>query len=279
MLGFPNNEINYTSPINPNMGGMYSIPPNPIGNIANIGNYGYNQGDSFSMFMNSPYYTNNFTYVNPYALLQQQKAMEAARKEQLRQQSETMKSISRMVHQSLGDMDGEELERYLEIYDYETENKELIELAEQVREYNRLANLKPVTPNYAYINYFNRVSESFKKNYPDNMSLSEYLDKAGELYRQSLIYMYERREKNGKLKYDSDQFNKLVDLHRTSSSYFNGILTGNNNSVDIGDLEIKIPDGERPKMVLNMPSKLQEYAARKQAFIQACLNSNTKTLG
>ena len=277
MLGFPNNGY-YTSPIIQSMGGMGSIPPTPIGNIANIGGYGYNTGPQpFSSYMNSPYYTNNYSYYNPYAMLQRQKAMEAARQEAIRKQSDVMKSISRNVHKALGDLNEEQMEEHLKQYDYETHNHELQELAEDVRLYNKLANLVPVQPNYAYIAYCNKISASYKEKYPDDMSLAEFLDKAGELYRDSLIEMNERKQRDGKLKYNSNGFKDLVDLHRNSSSYFNGILTGNQKSIDIGDLEIKIPDnGNKPSLVLNMPSKLTEYQQRRQQFIQACLNSGRK---
>ena len=254
---------------------MGSIPPNPIGNIATIGGYGYNQ--PFSTYMNSPYYTNNYSYYNPYAMIQHQKAMEAARKEAIRKQSDVMKSISRNVHAALGDLDDKQMEEHLRQYDYETHDTELEELREQFRLYVKLGNLKPVQPNYGYLAYCQKISKSYKDRFPDDMSLADFLENAGVLYREALIEMNERKQRDGKLKYNSDSFKNLVDLHRTSSSYFNGILTGKEKSIDIGDLEIRIPDnGDKPKMVLNMPSKFTEYQERRQQFIQACLNSGKK---
>ena len=275
MLGFPGGA--YMPPFQQNnIGGMGSIPPSPIGNIANIGGYGYNTGARWGGFMNSPYYTNNFNYYNPYAIQQQQKAIEAAQKEMRRKQSDMMKHISRVVHKALGDITDEaELEEHLKQYDYETVDTEVNEICEQLRLRRRLINLKPVQPNYAWLSYAHKIQDSYKSKYPDDMSLAEFLDKAGELYRDSLIELNERKQRDGKLKYNSDKFKSIVDLHRSSSSYFNSALSG--KSVDIGDLEIQLPNnGERPKMVLNMPSKLSEYAERRQKFIQACLNSGKR---
>lgn len=277
MLGFPNDGINYGSPIVQNMGGMGSIPPSPIGNIANIGGCGYNSvnGTPFGM-MNSPYYTNTFSYNNPYLVLQRQKAMEAAKKEAIRKQGDMMKSISTVVHKALNDMEEEELEEHLNRnYNYQEANSEMEEMVEQVRQYNKLANLKPIAPNYGFLTYCSKVSKSYKDKYPDDMSLADYLNNAGNLYREALIEMNERKQRDGKLKYNSNNFKNIVDMHRTSSSYFNGILTGKTKSIDIGDLEIQIPNnGERPKMVLNMPSKMQEYADRKAKFIESCLRGS-----
>lgn len=276
MLGFPPNDgINYESPIIQSMGGMGSIPPTPIGNIANIGGIGYMPG----RMMNSAYYNNTFSYNNPYLMLQRQRAMEAAKKEAERRQSDAMKSLSRIAHQAIGDMKSEEeLEEHLKRnYDYESRNAEMEVMVQELRNYNKLANLKPVQPNYNYLAYAQKVSKSYKDKYPDDMSLADFLDKAGELYRDALVEMHERDQKNGKLKYNSNSYKNIVDMHRSSSSYFNDILTGK-KSIDIGDLEIQIPDGERPKMVLNMPSKMQEYADRKAKFIAACL-SGTKVGG
>ena len=278
MLGFPENGINYGSPVIQNMMGGMQIQPNPIGSIANIGGYGYNNNVQFSQFMNSPYYTNNYMYYNPYQALQQQKAMEAAKKEQERNYMDTLKSISKNVHESLHDIEGKDLEGFLDAnYNYEEESKEFEEMYQQWCLYTKLANLKPVQPNYAYINYANKIREKNKSEYPDDMSLAEFLNKAGNLYMDALMEQNQRRMRDGKLKYDSNGYRNLIDLHRSASSYFNSLLTGNTKSVDIGDLEIQIPsNGEKPKMVVNMPSKYQEYAERRAKFINACLNSGNK---
>lgn len=280
MLGFPDDGINYSSPVVQGMvGTSYSMPPNPIGNVRTIGGYGYNGNNvPFNQFMNSPYYNNSYGYVNPYTLIQQQKAMEAARKEAERNQIDTMKHISRIVHKSLKDIEGEELETFLDnTYNYEEASKEFEELYQQYMSYIKLSNLKPVQPNYAYVNYANAVSAKNKARFPDDMSLADYLDKAGELYMEAIIAQNERRERNGKLKYDSNKYRSIIDLHRSTSSYFNSLLTGKTKSVDIGDLEIQIPpNGEKPKMVVNMPSKYNEYKDRRARFINACMNTSRR---
>lgn len=272
MLGFPGNgtPMGY-------QGGMGGIPPSPMGNIVGLGRQGYNNTVPFSAFMNSPYYTNNFVYNNPYAAMQRQRAEEAARKEQSRKQGDMFKSITKQVHKALGDMDDQQLNDFVEEkYDYDKVITALTEKKEELDLYRKLGSLQPTPPNYAYLNRAANISKSYKDRFPDNMSLAEYLDKAGELYREALMDMNKRAQKDGKLKYDSGRFNNIVDMHRDASSYFNKILTGQQSSIDIGDLEIRLPDGEsgdRLSIVPTMPSKLQEYAERKRQFLEACLNS------
>lgn len=278
MLGFPEDGINYGSPVVQNMMGGMQLQPNPIGNVVNIGGYGYNNNVQFNQFMNSPYYTNNYVYANPYQVLQQQKAMEAARKEQQRNYIDALRSISRNVHNSLHDIEGKELEEFLDNnYNYEVESKEFEEMYQEWCLYTKLANLKPIQPNYAFLNYADKIRQKNKEEYPDDMSLAEYLNKAGNLYMDALMEQNQRRLRNGKLKYDSSGYRSLIDLHKSASSYFNSLLTGRTKSVDIGDLEIQLPtNGEKPKMVVNMPSKFQEYAERRAKFIASCLNSGSK---
>lgn len=276
MLGFPGNGI----PMRP--GGMGGIPPSPIGNVVGLGRQGYNNTVPFSAFMNAPYYTNNFVYNNPYAALQRQRAEEAAKKEQARKQGDMFKSITKQVHKALGDMDDEQLDKFVEDkYDYDKVHKAISELREELELYGSLTRLQPIPPNYAYLAKAANISKSYKDRFPDDMSLAEYLDKAGELYREALIDLNKRAQRDGKLKYNSSRFNSIVDMHRDSSSYFNKILTGQQQSIDIGDLEIRLPDGEsgdRLSIVPNMPSRIQEYAERKRQFLEACLNSRGGTV-
>lgn len=293
MLGFPSNTMGvYQSPMIQNMGGMGSMPPTYNGNLVNVGGIGYNPNyfppqminrQNFGSYMNSPYYTNNYSYNNPYALAQQQKAMEAARNEEMRKQTDTMKAISRMCHKALGDVADDDMEEYVnKQYDRNEEyEKEFNQMVEDVRLYLRLGNLRPVQPNYGYLEYCAKVRKSYKDKYPDDMSLAEFLENAGELYRDSLIEMNQRKQRDGKLKYSTQGYKDLVALHRSSSSYFNSALTGKNNSIEIGDLEFHLPTapGEKTRITVNMPAKIAEYNERRNQFIEACLNSGRKKGG
>lgn len=276
MLGFPSTQM----PVGYAAGGMYGIPPSPMGNIAQIGSMGYNN-DPFSLMMNSPYYsglTSNFVYQNPYTLARQREAMESARKEQIRKESDTLKAISRGVHRALKDMDEDELENHVKQFNPLEYNHEFEEAVNEVLQYIKLSNLKPTPVDMRRVAYLNQVRKSYKDKYPDDMSLADFFNNAGVLYRDSIFEMKERETRNGQLKYNSAQFNSIVDMHRTASSYFNrSILNG--GTIDVGDLEIHLPDlntGERSKIVPGSLSIQEEYAERRRQFIQTILERGGK---
>lgn len=335
MLGMPledpiNTGFNYGSPtVNYVMGGMNSIPPNPIGNTLNIGGQGYNnynpaayqqqayynqygqmqysqpmynnQSIPQQSYNNNPYtqqpiagynsyysqpqaqgynsYYGGYNYLmNPYLMQQQQKAAEAAYKEQIRQESDIFKTVSRIVHKSIGDIDEyEDFDKFLTQYDP-------VEVQQEDREeelkYNKLANLVPNQSGDYYIQNCAKISENYKKDYPDSMGLFDFLNNAGTLYRNAVIEQTNAINRNAKLQYDTDSYKKILESHRSSSSYFNSLLTGGTPSskITVDDMEIELPSspGDSTKIVVNCPSHLKEYASRKQAFLDNIMKNATK---
>lgn len=296
MLGMPIDEpinnmgFNYSSPtVNNVMGGMYGIPPNPIGSTLNVGGYGYNPYMAQQTMYQQPmpmnngmmggYYGGYNLNMNPYLYQQQLAAQEAAYKEQLRQQSDIMKSLSTTVHKGLGDIDNyENFEAHLEQYDPVMIDNDAYQ---EELHYNKLCNLQPIQPNYAYLAHCAKVREENKRRFPDTMGLADYLDNAGELYLEALTEKAKARNRNGKLQYDTDQYKKILESHRSSNSYFNSLLTGgmSSSSINIDDMEIQLPSDpeDKTKIVITAPSHMQEYAARKQAFLNEILK-NASTL-
>lgn len=315
-----NAGFNYGSPtVNYVMGGMSNIPPNPIGNTLNIGSQGYNnynpavyqqQGyynqygqmqyqqpvysnqsipqppvGSFNPYYGQPqvagynsYYGGYNYLMNPYLMQQQQKAAEAAYKEQLRQESDIMKTVSRIVHRSIGDMDQyEDFDNFLTQYDP-------VEVQQEDREeefkYNKLANLIPNHSGDYYIQNCARVSEKYKQDYPDSMGLFDFLNNAGTLYLNAVIEQTNALNRNAKLQYDTDNYKRILESHRSSSSYFNSLLTGGipSSTITVDDMEIELPSspGDSARIVVNCPSHLKEYAARKQAFLDNIMKNATK---
>lgn len=283
MLGFVPNQpmtgINYSSPtVQYTMGGMYNnIPPNPIGGPI----YGQTQPvmspgfNPYSGGYMGGYYGGGYM-MNPYAYQQQKRAEEAAKREQERMQSDILKNLSRLAHKSLGDIDKfEDFEEHLKQYDPVSIDNEA---AEAEREYNKLLNTVPLQPNWNYIAYCNKVHDENMKRFPNNMSLFEYLEHAGELYLESIVEKSKQLSRDGKMQYDTDQYRRLLADHKAMSGYFNSALTGGLKSVNVDDMEIQLPNnGEAGKIVVTAPSHMQEYNARKAAFL-AELMKNAATL-
>lgn len=286
MLGMPidepiNTGFNYGSPtVNNVMGGMYTVPPNPIGSTLNVGGYGYNynpymaQQPMMNGMMGGYYGGYNLT-MNPYLYQQQLRAQEAAQREQVRRQCDLMKTLSTIVHKGLGDIDQyENFDDHLKQYDPITIDNEAYQ---EEMHYNKLSNLQPVPPPYAFYAHCNRVREEHQKKFPNDMGLANYLDNAGELYLEALMHKAKERNRNGKLQYDTEQYKKILESHRSTSSYFNSLLSGGMSStkINIDDMEIQLPSSseDKARMVINTPSHMQEYASRKQAFLNAILKN------
>jgi hypothetical protein len=242
--------FNYNSPIVNNMmgyGGMYNgyIPPQPIGNMINIGGQGYNGG-----YYNGIY--NN--YFNPYLAMQQEELRKAQEREMLRQQSEIMKSISRNVNTALGrDVDDEYLSQYDPIeYDNEKVQNDML--------YDRLVNLDRTATTFNprlanFVEYNNKMFDAAKERFPDNTGVINFFSQAGELYAEAMMREWKEKQKDLTQLYNSDKYKQLINLHSKGGS-----LGNLNRNIDVNDMEI------------TLPNHLQnEYTARKAAFLDAIL--------
>ena len=281
--------LNVNSPIVQSMGGISSgIPPNmTIGNnMIGIGNNGYNQ-----QYLGG-YYNNNY-YVNPYLQQYQQKLRIAEERENNRKQADIWKTISRKVSSALGkEIDEEKLK---EIYDpkyVENYSEDAIETPIKIRvikgdekEYTfkecGVGNpipikLQSVHANSSLMNLhinwtgrnpyidnsimrMNQIYDENKKRFPDDISLSEYMQNAGELYVESIIEKSRQQRKDKTQVYSTGDYNQLINMHSNSKNFFPEVF--GQQRLDIGDMEIRLPEHLKT-----------ERQARKEQFLNAILS-------
>jgi len=281
--------LNVNSPIVQSMGGISSgIPPNmTIGNnMIGIGNNGYNQ-----QYLGG-YYNNNY-YVNPYLQQYQEKLRIAEERENNRKQADIWKTISRKVSSALGkEIDEEKLK---EIYDpkyVENYSEDAIETPIKIRvikgdekEYTfkecGVGNpipikLQSVHANSSLMNLhinwtgrnpyidnsimrMNQIYDENKKRFPDDISLSEYMQNAGELYVESIIEKSRQQRKDKTQVYSTGDYNQLINMHSNSKNFFPEVF--GQQRLDIGDMEIRLPEHLKT-----------ERQARKEQFLNAILS-------
>ena len=248
-------------PINNMPNQMYSIQPNPMGNILNIGQQGYNGG----------YYNNIYNnYYNPYLALKQKEIAEAQMKEELRKQSDIMKKISRCVNKAVGvDISDEQLDK---LYNYQPIQPDKIdyESPEYMQAY--VANLhvngmKYLPQDVQFVQYFNSMYERSRQEVLNDISMYEFNNKMTEQYVQMLLDREKEKQKDISKLYNNNDYRKLLNMNKKSSNYFNSIFNGNNmnNNVSIDDMEITLPN-----------HLANEYQTRRKQFLDAILNNNRK---
>lgn len=258
---------NQQSPIINNMmtgnGGIYQqgyIPPNPISNVS-IGGTGYNN----NMNMGG-YYSNVYNgFYNPYLVAQQQQAIEAQRREEQRKHSDMMKMISKNVNKALGN-DIENMEQHLKQYDPVEQQAVEIDFEEQTT--YRLMNIRQhggtVNPQVAaYINGINNMYDKTREEFPSDMSMYDFNNKAGKLYMDMLIEENNRKSKQLNQLYNSEQFNQLLKMHNSGNGYFSSAFSNKPAGMDVSI----------DNMEVHLPSHLQNvYQQRKQAFFNEIMN-------
>lgn len=225
-------------------GGVSYIPPNPIGgNIINIGGQGYNNG-------NMGYYNNTYNgYYNPYLVQRQREIEEAQQRENIQQQADIWKKLSRGCHAALGS-DIEDMEEHLKRYDPVP-----VEQHQEEEHYNTLVNLALHGNDYNArvfnaIESNNRLYEKNKERFPDTTSLSDFMANAGELYAEAMMRETKEQEKDVGRLYNSAQYKKLIGLHNSNAF----------KDTSIDDMEIQLPN-----------HLATEYQKRKQAFLDGIL--------
>lgn len=266
--------FNNNSPIINNMmgnNGIYNgyIPSNPIGNVVGIGTNGYNNMNLGNM---GGYYNNQYNYYNPYLVQQQQQLYEAQLKEQLRQQSDVLKTISRSVNKALGaDID---MEKHLEQYNPENYFKDQFNTpandyynSEQAV-HDKLMNIhfNGITGNPYNIRLIqanNILYDQEKQKRPDEYGIIEYNKSAGELYNEIVEQEQRNMQRNLTRLYNPTQYNQLVKMNSGANSYFNSVFQGTamQKEMNIDDMEVTLPS-----------HLVKSYDDRKRAFLDAILN-------
>lgn len=226
------------------------VPPNPIGNIMNLGQQGY---------MGNYYNPNPFQgYYNPYLVQQQINQQEIMRKEQERKQYDIIKNTFRVVYKARGyNLTEEEIEERLKVYDPIEQSIETPYM-KAYGEFERFKNIEE---------YNHQLPPSIPQNYthrddgiPDDISMYEFLKISGKLLQDEYYEELRRNNRNVSLLYNRDQYNKLLGVgNDRNNNYFSSVFgNGNNNPVNIDDMEI------------TLPSQINdEYHQRKRAFLDA----------
>jgi hypothetical protein len=228
-----------------NNGGMYNIPPNPIGNIAPIGYGGYNNG----------YYTGQYSYYNPYYIQQQRAIQLAQQREAQRVESGIFKKLQTASASFLGyELTEEDLKRYDVVYDEDIvsdfgigDQEEYYRL-KQIDDYKRSMQQKIIqmqgdlvpcisSQAVAYCNAYNQMHEKAKKEIPDNVGLLEYLEKyAPKKYMEALEHDQRKVQADLTKTYNKVDYKELIDRSR---GIYKSVF---NPDANIDDQEIKLPN-------------------------------------
>ena len=256
--------LNDYVPMNNNPNGMYNnynISPNPMGNVMNVGS-GYNNTN------NGYYNSNNMynNYFNPYLAIQQNQAREAQMKEQQRTESDMMKRISRAVNKASGSEISDDT--LGEIYDYKEPEQYKVDPDSVEYMQSFVASLYITDNRYLpqdiqFVNRFNQMYDQAKQMCPDDISMYDYNQKMSEQYVQMLIDNNREKQRDVSKLYNSNDYNKLLNMNSKSSSYFNSIFNGGNmnNNVSVDDMEVTLPN-----------HLANEYQSRRKQFLESILS-------
>lgn len=119
------------------------------------------------------------------------------------------------------------------------------------------------------VEYNNSMYDAHKKEFGDDMGLIEYLNKAGILYSNALVYENMMRKMNLTNNYNQNNFrNKLLDGKNLNEQYFaqtfgnmNSEYTGIYPGPTLGSLEVTVPNRLRNK-----------YEERRAQFLNSILS-------
>ncbi len=226
-------QIGYTSPLMVGGNGM------PI-----TGQYMPYQQFSQPQPMVGSYYTGAGYYAaNPY-LIQRQMEIQRLQEEELeKQQAGLMKMISKNVNSYLGvEVDEDFLKQYDPVYKDPKEIK-----CEQ--NWSRMVHLEQLSqsPNKVQtrvytINQNNNIRiAKMKERYPDDMTLFEFLEIAGELYNEAITSKIQQQEQQVNRLYQQSSYSNLLNIHN-NGSYYNKIMNFQPDDISVDDLEVTLPE-------------------------------------
>lgn len=278
--------VNYNSPTVQNMmqqqmmyQQQYSQVPN-FGNI-NIGGNGYNNndfgGNPFLQYMNSPQYNNmmnggyysGFYNYDPQAIRRQMEEERKAEEQRIRNNIEIQKMKARLYNTYYGiDTDEEWLEEYYNPATYSEINKDL-------QEYDEMKRLSDISNDHAHqlgnmgltnsaIYNMAKISNQTREMHPVDQSFEDFMNTAGDLYREALINENARElRKNIGNSYNKDAYNQLVNAHRNSFASLR-------QNVSVDDLSISLPAHLRGD---------KEYQERKNQFLNYITQHDVRNRG
>ena len=278
----PNNMgINYGSPtiqnmMQPNIG--YQTPYSTAPNIGNIGGLGYNNngGNPYLNYMNSPnynqvmnggYYSGYYNY-NPQEIMRQMEEQRKAEEEAQRIQI-NIQIMKTKIYNTFNGIETDE--QYLEkFYNPNT----YVEIHKDIDDYEEMRRLSEISNdpskrtdgiNQVAINNIARLSNEIRVMHPVNQSFEEYLETAGDLYREALINENAREmRKNIANTYNKDAYNQLANMHRQSS------FASLKQAVSVDDLSIALPAHLQ---------RSNEYQQRKNDFLNYITQNDVRNRG
>lgn len=253
-FNFPVNNM-----VNGNQGG-YNNPPyysQPYNGNNQMASYGYNPMGG--------YYNNNYTLYNPYLLEEQRKAEEAQRRNQLRQNSNIMKTLSRKVHHALGqEISDEMLDKIYDPVELHQPTKDELKIEKmerliQMNEYRIQTGLMFVNPMYVAMG---KVQEYHQKRLNPDMDLYEFLSIGGEIISENMRNEAIMKSKRIDNLYNRSDYQKLIDLRSRQTNNFSNTFNPNANIDD---------------MTISLPEKLKtEYQRRKELFLERIINGGVR---
>lgn len=261
MLGQQQNPINLL-----NMGYGYNqqnIPvvqqyPNPFGqnNMQSMGQY-YN-----------PYGSN---YYNPYLELNRQRMIIQQQMEADKHTANCFKDLTRLVNKMNNNpYTEEEMSEMLKVYDpmimteLSPEEKKRIEVVNKYNNMSRLSNINPEYQTQMYLNRIGQISYNYQQKYNTSTdSLYDALDEVGKYLQDNYYNEHNNKMRNFGQLYDQNKYKQLLQLHNSGSSLFPSVFN-NQQKVDIGDMEISVPQGL---------SASKEYQEKRARFLNAVANN------
>lgn len=276
--------INYNSPtvqntVQQNNGFGQQLPFSTTPPIGNIGGLGYNNmgNNPFLQYMNSPqynqmmnggYYSGYYNY-DPQQIRRQMEEQQQRQEEMIRNEINIKKMKARIYDDYYGiETDEEYLEKYYNPNTYVEINKDLQEYQEMLRltEISNDPNRRTdINRQSIIVNNLARISDEIRSKHPVDQSFSDFMNTAGDIYREALINESIREQrKNIANTYDRDAYNQLANMHRQTS------FASLRQNVSVDDLSIALPDHLRGN---------KEYQERKNAFLSYITQNDIRNRG
>lgn len=271
--------MNMNSPTVQNLmnqnGGMQ--PYSTASTFGNIGGLGYNNTvNPYLNMMNNPYanqmmnggyYSGYYNNYNPQAIMRQMEEQRKAQEAAIRNQIELQKMKARMYNTFHGiETDEDYLEKFYNPNTY-------TELQKDVDDYNEMMRLAAISndpnrivcPNYYAMNEIARISNDIRSKHPVDQSFTDFMNTAGDLYREALINENTREmRKNIANTYDRQAFNQLATMHKQSS------FASLRQNVSVDDLSISLP----PHL-----QQSKSYQEKKNQFLNFITQNDIRNRG
>ena len=161
-------------------------------------------------------------------------------------------------------------EEYLEKYYNPNTYTELQKDLDDYNEMIRLSNIsndpsRCIGPNYYVINQFAIISDDIRSRHPVDQSFNDFMNTAGDLYRDALINENVRElRKNIANTYDRQAYNQLANMHNQSS------FASLRQNVSVDDLSISLPKHLQQS---------QSYQERKNQFLSYITQNDIRNRG